>query len=198
MILYQTSATASLMPMFCKMLYTFVKCKELYGSPYQISKAISDGRLHKLSSGVYSDTGKEDELEVIQWQYPNAILTLDSAYFYYDLTDVIPSRYHFATDRKSRVIHNPLVRQIFVPADILDIGKSEISYNGDAVRTYDLERLLIETARYKAKLAPDLYKEVILSFRRRTDQLDAGKIASYLQHFSKCDLIESVIYEEVF
>jgi len=180
------------------MLYTFGKCKERFGSPYQINRAISDGRLFKISSGVYSDTGKEDELEIIQWQYPKTILTLDSAYFYYDLTDTIPNRYHLATDRKARVITNPLVRQIFAPADILNLGKTEISYNGDSVRTYDMERLLIETARYKAKLAPDLYKEVILSFRRRTDQLDANKISAYLQHFAKRDLLESIIYEEVF
>jgi len=186
------------MPTLCKMLYTFVECREQFGSPYQINKAISDGRLHKLSSGVYSDTGNEDELEVLQWQYPNAILTLDSAYFYYDLTDTIPNRYHLATDRKARIIRNPLVRQIFVPTGTLDLGRAEISYGGDSVRTYDLERLLIETARYKTKLAPDLYKEVILSFRRRTDQLDANKISAYLQHFAKHDMLESIIYEEVF
>ena len=73
-----------------------------------------------------------------------------------------------------------------------------IDYCGDRVRTFDLERLLIETARMKGKLAPDLYKEVVLSFRRKSSELAAYKIADYLTHFARRDAIESIIYEEVF
>ena len=73
-----------------------------------------------------------------------------------------------------------------------------IGYCGDKIRTFDLERLLIETARMKGKIAPDLYKEVVLSFRRRATELAAYKIADYLAHFAKRDAIEKIIYEEVF
>ena len=55
-----------------------------------------------------------------------------------------------------------------------------------------------ETAMMKAKLDPDLYKEVILSFRKRSDKLETYKITDYLQHFAKRDAIETVVYEEVF
>ena len=50
----------------------------------------------------------------------------------------------------------------------------------------------------KGKLAPDLYKEVVLSFRRRSANLEAYKIADYLVHFPRRDAIEQIIYEEVF
>ena len=50
----------------------------------------------------------------------------------------------------------------------------------------------------KGKRAPDLYQEVILSFRKRVDKLRAYKISDYLQHFARRDAIETVIYEEVF
>ena len=103
-----------------------------------------------------------------------------------------------ATDCKARRIADPLVRQFYMPAGTYEIGQTTIEYCGDAVRTYDLERLLIETARMKGKLAPDLYKEVILSFRKRVDKLRAYKITDYLQHFARRDAIETVIYEEVF
>ena len=66
------------------------------------------------------------------------------------------------------------------------------------MRTFDLERLLIETARMKGKIAPDMYKEVVLSFRRRTSELKAYKIADYLVHFAKRDAIESILYQEIF
>lgn len=180
------------------MLYTFAECKKRYGSPYQIEKAIGDRALFKMGVGVYSDTGKENELQIVQWRHPQAVMTLDSAYFYRDLTNEIPDMYYMATDRKARRIADPLVRQFYVPEGTLGIGQTTIRYCGDEVRTYDLERLLIETARMKGKLAPDLYKEVILAFRKRVDEMIPSKITDYLQHFAKRDAIEAIIYEEVF
>ena len=78
------------------------------------------------------------------------------------------------------------------------VGVAEIDYCGDRVRTYDLERLLIDTARMKSKLPSDLYKEVILSFRSRTGSLSEEKIGQYLPLFPKRDMIERILYEEVF
>ena len=186
------------MPTKGKMLYSFAECKRKFGSPYQIDKAIADGCLCKLHVGVYSDTGEENELEIVQWRHPHAVLTLDSAYFYHDLTDSVPEFYYMATDRGARRIADPLVKQCYLPSGTAGIGVTTIDYCGDKVRTFDLERLLVETARLKRKLAPDLYKEVVLSFRRRAGELEAYKIADYLAHFAKRDAIEKIIYEEVF
>lgn len=180
------------------MLYTFAECKRKYGSPYQINKAVGERLLFKMGAGIYSDTGEENELQIVQWRHPRAVMTLDSAFFYYDLTDEIPDVYCMATDCKARRIVDPLVRQFYMPAGTFEIGQTTIEYCGDTVRTYDLERLLIETARMKAKLDPDSYKEVILSFRKRSEKLEAYKITDYLQHFAKRDAIETIISEEVF
>ena len=80
------------------MIYSFAECRKKFGSPYQIEKAIAGGCLWKLGVGVYSDTGEENELEIVQWRHPHAVMTLDSAYFYYDLTDSVPEFYYMATD----------------------------------------------------------------------------------------------------
>ena len=180
------------------MLYSFVESKKRYGTPYQIERAVRDGRLFKVGPGVYSDSGDESELAIVQWRHPNAVMTLDSAYFYYDLTDEIPDAYYMATDRKARALNDPLVRQFYMPEGTFEIGITSIAYGGDKVKIYDKERILIETARMKSRIDPALYKEVILSFRKRTDELVAHKIADYLRHFAKRDAIESIIYEEVF
>ena len=180
------------------MLYSFAECRKKFGSPYQIEKAIAGGCLWKLGVGVYSDTGEENELEIVQWRHPHDVMTLDSAYFYYDLTDSVPEFYYMATDHGARPITDPLVKQVYLPMGTAGIGVTTIDYCGDKVRTFDLERLLIETARMKRKLAPDIYKEVVLSFRRRSSELEAYKISDYLEHFAKRDAIESTIYEEVF
>lgn len=198
MVLYRSSAMNMILPTFCVMLYSFVESKKKFGSAYQIDRAVREGRLFRMGTGIYSDTGEESELEIVQWRHPKAVMTLDSAFFYYDLTDEVPDAYYMATDRKARPLNDPQVRQIYMPEGTFDLGVTTIDYCGDKVRTYDLERLLIETARMKSRLDPTLYKGVILSFRKRAEALVAHKIADYLQYFAKHDAIESVIYGEVF
>ena len=50
----------------------------------------------------------------------------------------------------------------------------------------------------KSELPSDLYKEVILEFRKRTESMYPAKIGEYLVGFPKRDLIERIIDEEVF
>lgn len=179
-------------------LYNYKACEEQFGSPYQIEKALSCGRLYKMDKGVYSDTGSETELEVLQFKYPNSVVTLGTAYYLYNLTDVIPEVYDFVTARSDRRITDPRVRQFYVPAEVLKLGMVIQDFNGEKIRTYNLERLLIETARMKSALPSDLYKEVILEFRNQTKLMYPAKIAEYLVGFPKRNLIEKIIDEEVF
>lgn len=180
------------------MLKSYKDCISEYGSLYHINKAIGSGRLFRLEPRVYSDTGEENELEIVQWKHPKAVIAFDSAYFYYGLTDTIPSVYHMATDSAARRITDPIVKQYYMPKGTFDIGRTEMMYSGDNIRTYDLERLLIETARMKGKLPYDLYKEVVASFRERRAEMSPAKIQLYLRSFPKKGLIEDIIGEEVF
>ncbi len=43
----------------------YTDCRRRFGSPYQINKAITDGRLTKIESGVYSDDDMVTELGVV-------------------------------------------------------------------------------------------------------------------------------------
>ena len=180
------------------MYLNYAECRKRFGSPYQIERAVADGRIMKIEPGVYSDGGRVSELATIQFKYPKGILSFDSAYFYYDLTDVIPDAYHLSTPANAPAINDPRVKQHYIPAAIHSTGIAEITYCGDRVRTYDLERLLIDTARMKSKLPSDLYKEVIMAFRSRSSSLSEEKIGTYLQLFPKRNLIERILYEEVF
>ena len=72
-----------------RMLFSSKECKEKYGNYYQINKAIQAGTLYKVADAVYSDTPRVSELEIIMYRYPQAVFTLNSAFYYHGLTDVI-------------------------------------------------------------------------------------------------------------
>ena len=108
------------------MLYFHKELKEKLKSDYQIQKSVSNKEYFKIENGVYSDIEFVNPLEIICKKYPNAIFTSDSAYYYYDLTDVIPDYFCLATKRSDTRINDKNVRQIFIPNDLFDFGKTQI------------------------------------------------------------------------
>lgn len=182
-----------------KMLMTFGECLTKMGTEYAMKKAIAGGELFRIEKGIYSDSSdRVSEEEILQKKYPSAIVTLKSAFMYYSYSDFIPDKYDLATDAKAARIVDGRVVQYYMPEGTLDIGKTELDYEGIKIRTYDLERLLIELVRYQTKLPYDYYKEVVASYRNNVDKLYPAKIDDYLEHFPRRAAIERAIEKEVF
>ena len=168
-----------------------------YGSKYRVSKMVRDNKLYKVDAGVYADRPDVPEVEILQAKYPNAVLTLNSAYYYYGLSDEIPEAYYLATERNSRQITDPRAVHLRVPCGTGQIGLIETSMLGDHIRIYDRERLLIETMRYRTKLPYDLYREVIDGFRDMRHELYGAKIDDYLKEFPRRTALMDHIRREI-
>ena len=61
---------------------------------------------YKIETELYSDVEFVNPLEIICKKYPNAIFTMNSAYYYHDLTDVIPDYFYLATKRSDSRIND--------------------------------------------------------------------------------------------
>ena len=166
----------------CVMTMTLMSradCLKQYGSDYHIRKRLNTGELFRIGKGVFSEEIHAPELAVIAKEYPKAVVTMHSAFYHYGLTDVIPDIVDLATDRDAAKIHNPRVRQYFVPSCIFSLGIIESEEQGYSFRIYCKERMLIELLRYKNKLPFDFYKEILLNYRRIMPQLNIQKIQDY-------------------
>ena len=71
------------------------------------------------------------ELEIIMKKYPNAILTLNSAFYYYGLTDTLPDHYYVATPKSNRKIEDVRVKQIYENSNAFEMGKTTIEYDDE-------------------------------------------------------------------
>ena len=109
-----------------KMLYFRNELDKSKYSTYQLNKALENNELFKVDNGLYSDQEFVNPLEVIVKKYPNAIFTSDSAYYYYDLTDVIPDYFYLATKRSDSRINDKNIKQIFIPNELFEFGKTQI------------------------------------------------------------------------
>ena len=180
------------------MLYNHNEIKKKYKSDYQIKKAISAGELYKLDKGVYSNKDIINPLVIFSKKYPSAIATMDTAFYYYDLTDVIPHSIFLATPSNYRKIDNEAITQIYVPNEVLNQGKVEVEISGEKVNMYDKERLLVELIRKRNQIPFDYYKELISNYRRIANDLDMYKIEEYLSLYKNDVNLSNVLIREVF
>ena len=169
-----------------------------YGSDYQIRKAVNENKLYKLEPGIYYDKEKVHYLELFTRTYPNAIISGDSAYYYHNLTDVIPSKIYMTTSRSSSRFNDDSIVQSYKSDDTFEIGKTNIDFEGVKINIYDRERMLVELVRNKNSTPYDYYKEIINNYRKIKEELSIYKIQEYANIYSNNENIIARIQDEVF
>ena len=179
------------------MLYFHKELKEKLKSDYQIQKAVDEKKFFKVDEGLYSDKVYANYIEIIAKKYPDFVVYGDSAYYYHNLTDFIPSKIVLAT-KKNNKIRSKHVKQVRLTDELFGIGITKIEINGISINIYDKERMLIELARSKNQMGYDMYKEIITNYRKIVDDLDMGKIEKYLSYFPYEDKLFEIIQDEVF
>ena len=179
------------------MMLTRADCLQRYGSDYFIQQRIHAGQLYRIEKGIFSDEAHVPELAILAHKYPKAIVTMQSAFYHYGLTDVIPDVCDLATDRNAAKIPDPRVRQFFMPKGFFLDGAATEEERGYPFRIYNRERMLIELLRYKSKLPFDLYKEILLNYRKIMRQLDIQKIQDYALAAPKSRMILDALQMEV-
>lgn len=179
------------------MLYTYNECLKKYKNDYQITKAVSNGEIYKIESGIYSDKSFEFETAIIAKKYPKAVFTMKSAFYYLGLTDSIPDKYFLETDKDAAKIRDKRVVQTFDNYGILELGMTTREVDGALIRIYGYERMLLELLRNKNRLPFDYYKEIILNYRRRIDSMDITLLQDMAEEMPKSEMILSGLELEV-
>ncbi|MBQ2872646.1 MAG: hypothetical protein IJE89_01440 [Bacilli bacterium] len=180
------------------MLYNYNEVLEKYKDDYNVKKAIENKELYKIEKGLYSDKPNVHYLAIIYKKYPSAVISGHSAYYYHNLTDVIPQKTVVCTNRNATRIVNSKIKQIRMKNELYNLGKITILYEGSVINIYDKERLLIDLARNKNKISYDLYKEIITNYRNIANSLNMRKIEEYLSYFVNDRKIFEIIQDEVF
>lgn len=179
------------------MIYSYAEGVELFKSKYNLKKAVEQGKIYQLEKGIYSDKKYIPENVIIGSKYPQAIFTLNSAFYYYNLTDVIPEQYYLSTDRNAAKISDKRVVQIFEKSNLLLLGATTMEVNGGSINIYNKERLLVELLRHRSKFPFDYYKEVLLSFRDIIYDLDNRLVQDYACEVPKSSKIMETLQLEV-
>ena len=180
------------------MLYNYEEFLNIFKTDYKLKKAINNKMFFKLKDGIYSDKPSANFLSILKKEYPYCVISGHSAYYFYGFTDVIPQKITVCTPRNATNIKNSEIKQIRMKDELYELGITSYEHEGIDITIYDKERLLIDLARNKNKMGYDLYKEIIINYRRIAESLDMYKIEKYLEHFKDSDRIYKILMSEVF
>ncbi len=180
------------------MIWTYRECINKYKSAYQIRKAVHTGEIFQIEKGVYASTPTVSTLAIITAKYPKAIITMESAFYFHGLTDVIPDTYCIATSESSRVLRDKRIKQFFIRDDIFNLGVIKMKQQDITFKIYNKERMLIELLRFKNKLPFDYYKEILTNYRNHISELDIEQIQEYTDLFPKQKMLSAALDMEVF
>ena len=180
------------------MLFSYNECIEKYQNDYFLEKALSESKLYKVEKGIYSDTPTYRDIAVVAFKNKNAIFTMDSAFYYQDLTDVIPENFFLGTHRDAAKIKDPNVKQYFYPDETFMLGIEEKVIYGTPIKVYSKERMLVELIRHKNKIPFDYYKEIISNYRNKIYELDEEWFEENIEKFPGSKKLFDTIQLEVY
>lgn len=135
-------------------------------SSRQINKLMKEGIISRIKHGFYELTDYIPREEVIIARlFPEAVIFLESALFYYEYTDRVHSAWQIAVDKNSQKtkydIDYPLIKPFYLKPKFIDIGIDIIQIDGVEVRIYDRDRTICDTLRYEKKLEKEVFNNAI-------------------------------------
>lgn len=180
------------------LIFNYNEAIKKYKNDYGIKKALKEKKIYKIIKGIYSDKQNIDLAVAYSLKYDNVIVTMNSAFYYYGFTDVIPTKTYLAVPYNTHIKKNENVVFCYMDEKNLNEGKTTLSVYDSKINIYNKERLLIELIRKKNQIPFDYYKEIITNYRKITNELDMRKLEHYLTLFKNESTIGDTLLREVF
>ncbi len=153
----------------------------------EIAKLVESGNLERIRQGYYRLTeGSEgdSEAKLISKMYPDGVLCMTTALFYYGYSDRTPLAWDIAVDRntsKSRFnIDYPYIKPYYIDKTHLEYGITEAVYENYILKIFDRDRLICECIKHENKMDREIYNKAILAYindnqKNITNLLDYAK-----------------------
>ena len=142
-------------------------CKIYYAD---IQKLLNEGFIEKIKRGYYLwvETDGQQEVKVINRLFPDAVLCMETALFYYQYSDRSPAEWNITIDKnasRSRTdIDYPFVKAYRVEPVLVPIGETKGSINFVNVRIYDRDRTICDVLRNMNKMDREIFNKAVQGY----------------------------------
>lgn len=135
-----------------------------------IKQLLDEGFIEKIKRGYYHwvETYGEQEIKIINRLFPDAVLCMDTALFYYHYSDRNPAEWNISIDknvsRNRTNIDYPFVKAYRVEPILVPLGEMKGSINGVNVRIYDRDRTICDVLRNMNKMDKEIFNKAIQGY----------------------------------
>ena len=137
----------------------------------EILELVDSGYIERVKQGYYrivEHTEEHSEAKLISQLYPDGIMCMVSALFYYGYSDRTPINWDIAIDRnvsKARFnIDYPYVKPYYIDKAHLEYGITEGQYEDCVLKIFDRDRLICECIKHENKMDREIYNKAIINY----------------------------------
>ena len=138
---------------------------------YGVQKLIKASVIERIKPGYYCLFSAQDELPeaaLIAQLFPDGVLCMYSALFYYHYSDRTPLAWDIAIDKntsKSRFkLDYPYVQPYYLKPELLIFGVATANYENCSLKIFDRDRLLCECIFFENKMDRETYNKAIQGY----------------------------------
>lgn len=135
-----------------------------------IQQMLKEGLIEKVKRGYYhwiEDNGKS-EVVIINSLFPDAVLCMETALFYYGYSDRNPAEWNIAIDknasRQRTKIDYPFVKAYRVEPALISVGEIKGEIDFIEVRIYDRDRTICDVLRNMNKMDKEIFNKAIQNY----------------------------------
>ena len=161
-----------------------LRAEKLYYADIQLM--MSEGLIEKVKRGFYHwvEDWNGNEVAIINRLFPDAVLCMETALFYYGYSDRNPAEWNIAIDKnvsKQRTtIDYPFVKAYRIEPALLSLGETTGEINLTEVRIYDRDRTICDVLRNMNKMDKEIFNKAIQGYVK-----DSKKNIPNLMQFAK-------------
>lgn len=152
----------------------------------EIAELVNMGKLERIKQGYYrlAEIENDSDAKLISELYPDGVICMTTALFYYGYSDRTPLTWDIAVDRntsKARFnIDYPYVKPYYIDKAHLEYGITEAVYEDYILKIFDRDRLICECIKHENKMDREIYNKAIQAYindskKNITNLLDYAK-----------------------
>ena len=154
---------------------------------YAIRKIVESQIIERIKQGYYRLCKVDEpisEAAQVSQLFPDGVLCMYTALFYYRYSDRTPLEWNIAVDRdtsKSRFkLDHPFVRPYYMKKEFLTFGVTTADYGDCTMQIFDRDRLICECVFCENKMDRETYNKAIQSYVADTKK-NVPKLLEYAQ-----------------
>ncbi|MFQ8601843.1 MAG: type IV toxin-antitoxin system AbiEi family antitoxin domain-containing protein [Anaerovoracaceae bacterium] len=135
-----------------------------------IKSLMEEGLIERIKRGYYywTEAFGESEIIIINRLFPDAVLCMETALFYYKYSDRNPAEWNLAIDknvsRQRTKIDYPFIKAYRVENALVALGETTGKIDSVDVRIYDRDRTICDVLRNMNKMDKEIFNKAIQGY----------------------------------